>query len=301
MGSVDPVPEELRGVLGAVLNGLDPRLSPDERAACLLAATEQDPDYVVGVLSEMVFTHLRRSERIRQLPQGTLIDQMISERLPVQHLPVLQPPHRDGDQRLTSTGQLQEWGQGMWHDVDEPPAPVHLTRADGDAVQAFAAALHDVPPPPRVWTVEDAARVAEETRRARLDAELAAGGVNQGAGYPSHQTGGQSGSEPLSTPNVDPRVKALLERHLQERRDLAAIDAADLDDPATMPAAMTAALDVTQLDDPPSRVTTPYGHNDQTITCSHPTSAGPCRLTAGHPLLDVPGTENGHIAEETSL
>lgn len=313
------VPAELRGVMDALLLGLDPRLTETERDDAMLVAVADAPEFVVGVLASIVEGTHRRIERLRSLPPGTFVDRMRAEYL--------------------GAPEVQEWGDGRWHDVDDPPEQQRIERflASPDRVRERIEQIRRAPDPPVAkyghnlpdnrrgtgphgeWTVADAAAAAEQARLARQAADLGLATPGEGG---RDQTGGQGLSEPLRPPSVDmprqgvspkpdPRVAEHLARLAQQRREEAAINAADPDRPETMTAAMTAAIDPSQMAD--AALGIPDGGNDTESPpllpdgagdpggagpqlCGKPTATGPCVLMAGHPVLPVPGTEHGHMS-----
>jgi hypothetical protein len=322
------IPEQYRRVADLVLMGLDPRHSEEHRAEFMLAAVEQSPEFVAGLLGSVVEDYHRRAEALRRLSPGHMVDQMRAKILGAEDvLGVAMHSARAGESvkvQVTNPDALgqavlsgdsffkREWLEGRG---PEEPAVVHL-RQPGET--RFSTGGHIPDPeasstgdtrvgtgPNGEWTVADAAMAGEQARRARQAAEFGSAAPPQGG---RDQTGGQAVSEPLRavsgdaaipTPGgLDPRVAGLLRNLRAQRRDEAAIEQADLDDPRTMPAAMTAALDPVQLDDPESPTATPDGGNDQEVgLCGSLTGSGPCILGAGHPELPIPGTQNGHMSE----
>ena len=334
-----PLTPEQRAVADALLLALDPRLPADERAECALAAVEDDPAFVAGILTEALMGYQVKAERVRGWAPGTVVDRMRRSLLGPEEVlghamhtatasaPAARdpwdrtPPRRDGDLRRLDSGQLQEWGEGQWHDVEDPPRPIPFgVRPDAPVVPNPA--RHGTGPHGE-WTVADAARAAEQARLARQAEALGLTGPGQGG---SDQTGGQAVSEPLravSGPPAetgghdfpddqfadhgvrvlrtgDPRLDALLNDLRARRADEAAIERADPDRPETMGPAMTAALDPVQLDDPAPTtpqpdMEAPYGGNSP--LCGMMLDTGPCILDRNHPELPVPGTANGHMSE----
>jgi hypothetical protein len=115
----------------------------------------------------------------------------------------------------------------------------------------------------------------------------------------------QNGGTPIAP--ADPKFAGLLDSLDRQRRGEAAVDEADPDDPRTMPGDHELADALGQTGPQPSvhplgagpsrtyppRPAPPTANG--AALCGHQTKDGPCNLTAGHPEMTIPGTENGHL------
>jgi hypothetical protein len=343
LGDLVNIPPAYAPFVDAVLRSVDPRLSVEERQLGLEQAAGE-PEFVIGLLSQLLSEYHDRAEAMAGLTKGTFVDRLRQRAF----------SGRSPEEILGYAVHAASAGEEIrFVPVDEPRSPADFRRA-----QHGAAHLHSVErddglapgdsglrqePPVRPLSEPHAANTprplaevaleAEAARRGRLEAELMGGATQQGGTYPGspevpdatrvsqeaeHDFPVSDFTQNGITPILpgDPRLKGLLDRLNQQRREEQAVDTANPDDPRTMGPAIRAAADLdptVQEQARPAESPVPglpgvrtyapaaprAASNDGNFTpCGFDTGRGPCALSAGHPELPVPGTVNGHLSEE---
>lgn len=297
------IPAHMIPVVDAFLRGIDPRVPEEDRLDALSTAMAE-PIFVMGMVSQILMDYHARAERLGALDAGHFVDDMRRRFLGMQ-----------AEDTLGYALNTAQAGERVETRLTDPPQPVPFQRRP-EAPDLTPRPLYPVPVaapqarrgsgPNGEWTVADAAREAGELSRRRIEAEIT--GIGQGGSYPGAPRVASSPpaeAAPVRAdahvppdPNRPPQLQRLLEDLQAKRLDEAAVEG-DLDDPMQARAAIAGAmaLDPEEPEEAALPVQPPEGSNDLGgAVCGAMTSKGPCRLMAGHLVLPVPGTEDGHVA-----
>lgn len=207
------IPRAFAAHVDALLRGLDPRATEQQRRTALDQAAGE-PDFIIGLLAQILTDYHRRAEQLAALPPGHYVD-----RLRTEAFGTLAPDDLLGfaihsatageqisfvavsDPRVGSgAGQpAPGWKTAGPFDSDWiPPEDIETERGLAPARAYPLTVRPDAPMIPRPAPeaeprtprpIAEVAAAAEVARRQRLEDELMRGAIGQGQGYPGGREG----------------------------------------------------------------------------------------------------------------
>lgn len=267
------IPPQYRGVMDALLKGLDPRLSEEQRLDHLEQAMAE-PDFCLGILAEVMRGYHARAEALAGLAEGTFVDrlrrQAFREVDPDDVLGIAINDARPGEQvqvLVTNEGNARRAAPSNPPEGQRTPRPIAVVAAE-----------------------------AELAHRRRLESEIS------GTSAPNPvQESPTADFEQNGITVLDPATAAIIANLRAQRAREAAVDQADPDDPSTMRAAIAAAevADAPRPAPAPAapRTYQPAPRQAEEGLCGVSTNLGPCVLRPGHPVAPGFPGENGHMSE----